>query len=31
VIYILKNDKIQARMKEWVEDLKKNSIIEVKL
>ena len=31
VIYILKNDKIQARMKEWVEELKKNSIIEVKL
>jgi hypothetical protein len=31
VIYILKNDKIHARMKEWVEDLKKNSIIEVKL
>jgi len=31
VIYILKNDKIQARMKEWVEELKKNSIIEMKL
>ena len=31
VIYILRNDKIQERMKEWVEELKKNSIIEVKL
>lgn len=31
VIAILRNDKIQTRMKEWVEDLKKNSIIDVKL
>ncbi|MBI4963875.1 MAG: peptidylprolyl isomerase [Desulfomonile tiedjei] len=31
VISILRNDKIQGRMKEWVEELKKNSIIEVKL
>jgi peptidyl-prolyl cis-trans isomerase SurA len=31
VISILRNDKIQARMKEWVEELKKNSIIDVKL
>jgi hypothetical protein len=31
VIAILRNDKIQSRMKEWVEDLRKNSIIDVKL
>jgi len=31
VISVLRTDKIEARMKEWVEELKKNSIIEVKL
>lgn len=31
VISILRNDKIQGRMKDWVEELKKNSIIDVKL
>lgn len=31
VISLLRTDKIQARMKEWVEELKKNSLIEVKL
>lgn len=31
VIAILKTEKIQARMKEWIGELKKNSVIEVKL
>ncbi|MEI7448627.1 MAG: peptidylprolyl isomerase [Desulfomonile sp.] len=31
VISIVRNDKIQTRMKEWLEQLKKNSIIDVKL
>ena len=31
VIYILRSDKIQTRMKDWIEELKKHSIIEVKL
>lgn len=31
VIAILKTDKIQARMKEWIDELKKKSLIEVKL
>jgi peptidyl-prolyl cis-trans isomerase SurA len=31
VISVMRTDKIQARMKEWLEELKKNSIIEVKL
>jgi hypothetical protein len=31
VVAILRSQKSQARMKEWIEELKKNSIIEVKL
>jgi peptidyl-prolyl cis-trans isomerase SurA len=31
VIAILKTEKIQARMKDWIDELKKNSVIEVKL
>ncbi len=31
VINLVKTQKIQARMKDWIDDLKKNSIIEVKL
>jgi peptidyl-prolyl cis-trans isomerase SurA len=31
VMGIVRTEKIQARMKEWIEELKKNSIIEVKL
>jgi len=31
VIAIMKHDKIEARTKEWIEELKKNSIIDVKL
>ncbi len=31
VIAILRTDKIQKRMKEWIDELKKNSVIEVKL
>jgi peptidyl-prolyl cis-trans isomerase SurA len=31
VISILRTEKIQARLKEWVEELKKSSIIEVKI
>jgi peptidyl-prolyl cis-trans isomerase SurA len=31
VIEIMKYEKMQSRMKEWLEELKKNSIIEVKL
>jgi peptidyl-prolyl cis-trans isomerase SurA len=31
VISVLRTDRIQARMKEWIDELKKNSIIEVKL
>lgn len=31
VLFMVRQDKIQARMKEWIEELKKNSIIDVKL
>ncbi|MDQ7781504.1 MAG: peptidylprolyl isomerase [Desulfomonilaceae bacterium] len=31
VLAIVRTEKIQARMKEWIEDLKKSSIIDVKL
>jgi hypothetical protein len=31
VISILRTEKIQARLKEWIEELKKSSIIEVKI
>jgi hypothetical protein len=31
VIAILRTNKTEARMKEWIEELKKNSIIEVRL